>query len=125
MKLIERNYYLDKLIRVIDTPDIKVITGVRRSGKSKLLEAYLQDDEAIELIASISQKEEKKAQAPLPRRQEALGPVGTGRRRRPGPRCLLHGSGPAAGAQRLQLGGVHLRRLRRLSRHHQGLRSLV
>ena len=39
MKLIERNYYLDKLIRVIDTPDIKVITGVRRNGKSKLLEA--------------------------------------------------------------------------------------
>lgn len=39
MKLIERKYYLDKLIRVIDTPDIKVITGVRRCGKSKLLEA--------------------------------------------------------------------------------------
>ena len=39
MKLIERKYYLNKLIRVIDTPDIKVITGVRRSGKSKLLEA--------------------------------------------------------------------------------------
>ena len=40
MRLIERKKYLNKLINVMNTPDIKVITGVRRSGKSKLLEAF-------------------------------------------------------------------------------------
>lgn len=40
MKLIERKSYMDKMTGVIGTPDIKVITGVRRCGKSKLLEAF-------------------------------------------------------------------------------------
>lgn len=40
MKLIQRTFYLEKLINTMNTPDIKVITGVRRAGKSKLLEEF-------------------------------------------------------------------------------------
>ena len=40
MKLIERTKYLSEIRSVMNTPDIKVITGVRRSGKSKLMDAF-------------------------------------------------------------------------------------
>ena len=41
MKLIERPAYMKEMRDLLQTPDIKVITGVRRSGKSKLMDALV------------------------------------------------------------------------------------
>lgn len=34
--------YLERMIALKDTPDIKIITGVRRSGKSQLMQSYIE-----------------------------------------------------------------------------------
>lgn len=54
MKLIKRVSYMDELQELLRTPDIKVLTGVRRSGKSKMLEALskylLETDKNVNII---------------------------------------------------------------------------
>ena len=66
MKIIKRDYLKD-LISIIGTPDIKVITGVRRSGKSKLLEEFkkyieknIKDNNVIEINFNSLEFEELK-----------------------------------------------------------------
>ena len=41
MPYIERKKYLNRLKGLKNTPDIKIITGIRRSGKSELMQAYM------------------------------------------------------------------------------------
>lgn len=55
MKLIDRPLYLQQLEDLMNTPDIKIITGIRRSGKSKLLSAFsehiFRKDESANIIS--------------------------------------------------------------------------
>ena len=51
MRTIERTEYLNRIKGLKDTPDIKVITGIRRSGKSILMQEYI-----VRLLDSHTQK---------------------------------------------------------------------
>ncbi len=42
MKTIVRERYLERIKDLKDTPDIKIVTGIRRSGKSNLMQAYIE-----------------------------------------------------------------------------------
>lgn len=42
MKVLERKTYLERLLQLKDSYDIKIITGIRRSGKSILLKTFIE-----------------------------------------------------------------------------------
>ena len=48
MQLIVRKEYLNELIELYGTPDIKVITGIRRNGKSVLLQEFVSYLQSLE-----------------------------------------------------------------------------
>ena len=53
MQFIVRQKYLDELIELYGTPDIKVITGIRRSGKSVLLQEFITYLQSLEEKSNI------------------------------------------------------------------------
>lgn len=54
MRHIDRSYYLNQLIHLYQIPDIKVVTGIRRSGKSVLIQDFVNylkhQDENINIV---------------------------------------------------------------------------
>ena len=41
--MVDRNLYMDRIIRLIDLDVIKIITGIRRCGKSYFLELLIEE----------------------------------------------------------------------------------
>ena len=52
-KIIERPIYLQALEEVKQTPDIKILAGVRRSGKSVILEQFIDHLRNTDPLANI------------------------------------------------------------------------
>ena len=40
--MIERPLYIEKIMAYVDTPFVKILTGVRRSGKSTILKMIIE-----------------------------------------------------------------------------------
>ena len=53
MRYIERPEYMQRLLDLMGTPDIKIITGIRRCGKSELMKAYIRKIEETQPDANI------------------------------------------------------------------------
>lgn len=53
MRIIRRDKYMNDLYAVKNSPDIKIITGVRRSGKSFLMKMYIDELERIKTNINI------------------------------------------------------------------------
>lgn len=53
MKILERTTYLERLMRLKGTPDIKIVTGLRRSGKSELIHQYIEKIKRIDANVNI------------------------------------------------------------------------
>ena len=48
--MIDRPLYVDKIMAYVDTPFVKILTGVRRCGKSTILKITVRSQSAVMLL---------------------------------------------------------------------------